>query len=73
MVVGFRVEGLGFGVWGVGLQGSGFRVWGLRFGVWGVECRGEPEARHGIEVPQPHEVPPPPYRGTSPIRKRPAP
>ena len=32
---GFRVQGLGFGVWGLGLkvQGLGFGVWGLAFRV----------------------------------------
>ena len=30
-VWGFRVRGLGLGVWGLG-----FMVWGLRFGVWGL-------------------------------------
>ena len=31
MLWGFRVWGLGFGVWGLGS-----RVSGLRFGVWGL-------------------------------------
>ncbi|KAJ1472787.1 hypothetical protein T484DRAFT_3402198 [Baffinella frigidus] len=31
----FRVRGLGFGDWvlGIGVEGLGFRVWGLGFGV----------------------------------------
>jgi len=45
--MGFRVEDLGFGVWGLGSQFSfkilvrrdlrmGFRVWDLGFGIWGL-------------------------------------
>ena len=32
--MGFRVQGLGFGVWGLG-----FRVWGFGFGVSGFGFR----------------------------------
>ena len=37
-----RVEGLWFGGWGVGVQGSGSGVWGLDVGfeVWGLGSRG---------------------------------
>ena len=35
---GFRLRGLGCGVWGLefGVWGLGFGVWGLGFGVWGL-------------------------------------
>jgi len=40
-LLGFRVQGSGFGVWGLGVrvQGSGFRVYGAGFRVGGVGCR----------------------------------
>ena len=39
--LGFRVWGLGFGVWGLGFRvcGLGFRVWGLGFRVGGLGFR----------------------------------
>ena len=43
--MGFRVEGLGFGDWGLGplgfrVEGLGFGVWGLGLRVWGLGFRG---------------------------------
>ena len=35
---GSRVQGLGFGVWGLGFR-YGSRVQGLGFGVWGLGFR----------------------------------
>ena len=32
-ILGFRVQGFGFWVWGLGCKGSGFWVLGLGFGV----------------------------------------
>ena len=39
--MGFRVQGVGFRVWGLGfrVQGVGFRVWGFGFRVSGLGFR----------------------------------